>query len=234
MIENVVYCEMGRSQRQLYESILGAFRVMLKNGTAAKVNSIALEALLRLRQCCSHPQLLPTSLNPHAVFDSIKLNIAFEIIDRDILNGRNVIVFSQFRMILDEIENALKSRGIRSIRIDGNTLDRRIPVDQFQNDPSVWVIAIGFRSGGFGINLTAAESVVLFDPWWNPAAESQAFARAHRIWQRKTVLVSKLICNNSVEEKMLQLVATKCALADSLSDLSAQLNATEMIELIGS
>jgi len=206
---------------------------MLKKGVAARVSSIALEALLRLRQCCSFPPLLPPALNPKSIRDSSKLNTALDILDEDMRNGRKTIVFSQFKLVSDAIEEGVSTRGIGSVRLDGDTLNRETPVIRFQNDPSIRVIVIGFRAGGVGLNLTAAESVILFDPWWNPAAESQAFARAHRIGQQKTVLVSKLICSDSIEEKMLKLIADKSSLASSLSDLSERLTSDELIELIG-
>jgi len=233
MLERIVYCEMEKAQRRVYETTLGAFQAMLKKGVAARVSSIALEALLRLRQCCSFPPLLPPALNPKSIRDSSKLNTALDILDEDMRNGRKTIVFSQFKLVSDAIEEGVSTRGIGSVRLDGDTLNRETPVIRFQNDPSIRVIVIGFRAGGVGLNLTAAESVILFDPWWNPAAESQAFARAHRIGQQKTVLVSKLICSDSIEEKMLKLIADKSSLASSLSDLSERLTSDELIELIG-
>lgn len=232
MVERVVYCEMGRDQRHVYDTTLGAFRAMLAKGVAARVSSVTLEGLLRLRQCCSSPFLLPIALNQHSVRESSKLDAALDIIESDILNRRKTIVFSQFRKVSDAIQERLESRHIGSVRLDGETVDRENPVKRFQTDPSIQVIVIGFRAGGFGLNLTAAESVVLFDPWWNPAAESQAFARAHRIGQKNTVLVSKLICSDSIEEKMLKLIAEKSILANSLSDLSEQMTTDELIKLI--
>lgn len=232
MVERVVYCEMGRHQRRVYDTTLGAFRAMLTKGVAARVSSVALEALLRLRQCCSFPLLLPIALNQHSVSESSKLDAALEIIDGDVRNGRKTIVFSQFRKVSDAIQESLVSRHVGSVRLDGETVDRETPVKRFQTDPSVQVFVIGFRAGGFGLNLTAAESVVLFDPWWNPAAESQAFARAHRIGQKNTVIVSKLICSDSIEEKMLKLIDEKSLLANSLSDLSEQMSTDELISLI--
>ena len=161
------------------------------------------------------------------------METAFDILDEDVRNRRKTIVFSQFRRVSDVIEEKLCAKGIGTVRLDGDTLDRETPVRRFQNDPSILVIVIGFRAGGIGLNLTAAESVILFDPWWNPAAENQAFARAHRIGQQKTVLISKLICCDSVEEKMLTLIANKSSLASSLSDLSEHMSADELVQLIG-
>lgn len=233
MVERIIYCEMSKAQRHVYVTTLGAFQKMLGSGIAARVNSIALEALLRLRQCCSFPLLLPKALNPQQVSDSSKLDATFRIVDEDIRNGRKTIIFSQFRMVSDAIENGLTKRGIGVARLDGDSIDRETPVRRFQSDASIRVIVVGFRAGGFGLNLTAAESVILFDPWWNPAAESQAFARAHRIGQKKKVFVSKLICSDTVEDKMLQLVTNKSEIADSLSAISDKMAPADLIELLG-
>lgn len=232
MIERIIYCEMGGVQRAVYEATLGAFKRMLDSGTAARVSSIALEALLRLRQCCSYPLLLPKALNPRSVAASSKFETAFHILDDDIRNERKTIVFSQFKLVSDAIEKRLTDLGIGVVRLDGDSVDRDKPVQRFQNDREVKVFIVGFRAGGSGLNLTAAESVILFDPWWNPAAESQAFARAHRIGQTKKVFVSKLVCSKTIEDKMLQLVASKADLANSFSDLSATMTTGQIIEFL--
>lgn len=232
MIERIIYCQIPSKQKEIYQDTLSAFRKMLKSGVAARVSSIALEALLRLRQCCSLPLLLPTSLNPRFVSESVKVETAMSIIDDDIRCGRKTIVFSQFRLVLDVIEKQLSLRGIGVVRLDGNTVDREHPVKCFQNEPNIRVFIIGFRAGGFGLNLTAAESVILFDPWWNQAAENQAFARAHRIGQNKTVFIFKLICSNTIEDKMLELVANKATLVDSISNSSLQITTDELIKMI--
>jgi hypothetical protein len=233
MVERIIYCEMGVMQRHVYVTTLGAFRKMLSSGIAARVSSIALEALLRLRQCCSFPLLLPKALNPQQVPDSSKLDATFRIVDEDIMNGRKTIIFSQFRMVSDAIEKGLTERGIGVARLDGDSVDRETPVKRFQSDPGVRVFVVGFRAGGFGLNLTAAESVILFDPWWNPAAESQAYARAHRIGQKKKVFVSKLICSDTVEDKMLQLAANKSAIANSFAAMPDKMTTADLIELLG-
>ena len=232
LIEKIIYCEMSNQQRELYETVLIAFRKMLNSGVSARISSIALEALLRLRQSCSHPLLLPPSLNPFHVADSCKLETTYEIIEDNIKNGKKTIVFSQFKKILDLIQEKLEQLNIKYVRLDGTTKDRLSPVQSFQNDDAVRIFLIGFRAGGSGLNLTAAESIILFDPWWNPAAENQAFARAHRIGQKKTVLVSKLVCKETIEEKMLALIDSKSNLASCLKNLPALINADEIIKII--
>lgn len=232
MTERIVYCDMKRGQRAVYDSTLSAFNRMMKNGLAGRINSIMLEGLLRLRQCCSHPLLLPSSLNPNAVSESVKMDTALKIVEDNVAAGRKTIIFSQFRKTLDVLEDILRGKGIVVVRLDGNTQDRDAPVKLFQTDETVKVFIIGFRAGGFGLNLTAAESIILFDPWWNPAAEQQAFARAHRIGQRKSVFISKLICSNTVEEKMLTLVASKVELSSVNVDVSHRISSDELIKLI--
>lgn len=232
MTERIIYCNMSREQRAVYEKTLAAFNAMLKHGLAGRINSIMLEGLLRLRQCCSHPLLLPSSLNPKAMPESIKMDAALEIVEDNVAAGRKTIIFSQFRKVLDALEEKLGAKGLGVSRLDGNTKDREAPVKSFQTDDAVKVFLIGFRAGGFGLNLTAAESIVLFDPWWNPAAEQQAFARAHRIGQSKAVFVSKLICSNTVEEKMLALVASKAELSTTHVDVARQITSDELMELI--
>ena len=232
LIERVIYCEMGSEQRKVYEATLFAFRRMIASGVSARVNSIALEALLRLRQCCSYPLLLPLALNSSMVSESCKLDVAYRMLEDDFNAGRKTIVFSQFSKVLDAIESKLLVSNIKTVRLDGSTKNRSLPVKLFQENNGVRVFLISFRAGGFGLNLTAAESIILFDPWWNPAAENQAFARAHRIGQDKTVLVSKLICSNTIEEKMLDLVANKSDLAMGLMNLSGSIDVEEIIKII--
>ena len=232
LTERIIYCEMQCEQRAIYEKTLVAFNTMLKRGLAGRINSIMLEALLRLRQCCSSPLLLPSSLNPGALSESVKIDATLRILESDMAFGRKTIIFSQFRRVLDILEKILAERKIGMSRLDGSTLDREAPVKSFQNDPLIRVFLIGFRAGGFGLNLTAAESIILVDPWWNPAAEQQAFARAHRIGQSKAVFVSKLVCSNTIEEKMLELVASKSALYEQHNDVSKQITADELMKLI--
>ena len=233
LTERIIYCDMRKSQRVIYDKTLFIFRKMLRSGVAARVSSIALEALLRLRQCCSYPLLLPNSLNKGQVSDSIKIDIALDIVEDDMREGRKTIVFAQFKKVLDRIEKDCRCQGVGVVRLDGETVNREVPVKLFQNDAQIKVFLIGFRAGGFGLNLTAAESVILFDPWWNPAAEAQAFARAHRIGQNKAVFVSKLICRNTIEEKMIELVKKKMEIVDRLSVTSEGMSTGDLIEIIG-
>lgn len=128
LTERIVYCDMKRGQRAVYDSTLSAFNRMMKNGLAGRINSIMLEGLLRLRQCCSHPLLLPSSLNPNAVSESVKMDTALKIVEDNVAAGRKTIIFSQFRKTLDVLEDILRGKGIVVVRLDGNTQDRDAPV----------------------------------------------------------------------------------------------------------
>lgn len=225
---NICYCEMGQRQRVVYERTLKVFASLVKKGIAARVNSIVLEAILRLRQACSSSSLLPKELNKECTRDSVKVVTALDFVRK---TNSKTIIFCQFRGTLNEIQASLEETGILCARIDGDTVDRRTPVVQFQENPDVKVFLISFRAGGFGLNLTAAENVILVDPWWNPAAEEQAFARAHRIGQEKPVLVTKLICSSTIEEKMQTLLEAKKALAETLAE-PQRLSTDDMISLI--
>lgn len=231
LVERIVYCRMDSPQAKVYTRTLTAFKHMLGSSVAGRVYTLALEGLLRLRQCCASPSLLPQALNPDFVQSSVKIDLTIDHLVSAYARGEKTIVFSQFNGILDILESMLGERAIGYVRIDGSTLDRRTPVDKFQDDPAISVFLMAFRAGGVGINLTAAENVILFDPWWNPAAEQQAFARAHRIGQRHAVVVTKFVCHNSVEEKMLDLLALKKSISDAVLDELPQLSAKEIVQL---
>ena len=125
-------------------------------------------------------------------------------------------MFSQFTGFLDLVEPHLRARGIEWTRIDGSTGDRAARVERFQNDPKCAVFLISLKAGGVGLNLTAADYVFLLDPWWNPAAESQAIDRAHRYGQKRVVHAFRMVCRGTVEERVLELQAQKRALCDAV------------------
>jgi len=141
-----------------------------------------------------------------------------EITEQSISSGSRILVFSQFQKQLVAIGNALTAMEIPSIRLDGQTRDRQALVDQFQSTDGPPVFLISLKAGGYGLNLTAADVVIHFDPWWNPAAEAQATDRAHRIGQTKPVTVFRLLTRDTVEEKVVHLQTSKKALAESLDE----------------
>lgn len=181
----------------------------------AKSQLQILAGITRLRQAACDPRLLglPREFSDE---DSGKLVALRELISNAVEGGHKVLVFSQFVMMLKIIERALKDDGVTYEYLDGQTKDRMEHVERFQNDPSVPVFLISLKAGGTGLNLTAADTVIHFDPWWNPAVEQQATDRAHRIGQSKVVSVYRLVAAGTIEEKILQLKAKKRELVASV------------------
>jgi SNF2 family DNA or RNA helicase len=172
-----------------------------------------LEALLRLRQVACHPALLDEKHldAPSAKLDALGLHLS------DLLEeGHKALVFSQFTSYLAIVRRYLDQRNIAYEYLDGQTRNRKEHIDRFQTDPACGVFLISLKAGGLGLNLTAADYVFLLDPWWNPAVEMQAIDRAHRIGQTRRVFAYRLICRNTVEEKIAELQIKKKELADAI------------------
>ena len=174
-----------------------------------------LEALLKLRQVCCHPSLLKLEdISPNKA-NSAKLEQLLEMVTEMVEEGRKILIFSQFTSMLQLIEDRLKTQGIDFVKLTGQTKKREEVINAFQSG-QVPVFLISLKAGGVGLNLTAADTVIHYDPWWNPAAEDQASDRAWRIGQDKPVFVYKLITNHSIEEKILALQKNKAQLAQSI------------------
>jgi SNF2 family DNA or RNA helicase len=180
----------------------------------------ALTTLLRLRQACCDLALFDSEKLKSLPIPrrSAKLERLLEITEQSLSSGSRLLVFSQFRTQLIEIETQLLALGISSLRLDGQTRNRAELVERFQSPNGPPVFLISLKAGGYGLNLTAADVVVHFDPWWNPAAEAQATDRAHRIGQTKPVTVFRLLTRGTVEEKVVELQTSKKALAESLDE----------------
>ncbi|HEU4406537.1 MAG TPA: SNF2-related protein [Polyangiaceae bacterium] len=211
-IEMDQVCEMTPEQRGVYLSVLREVRAHVlgeveKNGLAKSQLHI-LAGLTRLRQAACDPRLLGLP-KPFTDEDSGKLQALVELLEQCLSGGHKVLVFSQFTSMLALVREALEKEGITYEYLDGSTKDRAERVDRFQNDASVGVFLISLKAGGTGLNLTAADTVVHYDPWWNPAVEEQASARAHRIGQSKVVNVYRLVSQGTIEEKILQLKQKK-------------------------
>jgi superfamily II DNA or RNA helicase len=178
-----------------------------------KPTMLVIEALLRLRQAACHPALIDPQRTdiPSAKLEALLENLA-ELIDE----GHKALVFSQFTSMLALVRTELDKTGVTYEYLDGQTRDRRACVQRFQNDPDVPVFLISLKAGGFGLNLTAASYVFILDPWWNPAVEQQAIDRAHRIGQTRAVTAYRLICQNTVEQRIAELQARKKELADAI------------------
>ena len=181
----------------------------------AKSQIQILAGLTRLRQAACDPRLLGLP-REYTDEDSGKLVALRELVANAVEGGHKVLVFSQFVMMLKIIEKAMKDDGVPYEYLDGTTKDRAARIDRFQGDPSVPVFLISLKAGGTGLNLTAADTVIHFDPWWNPAVEQQATDRAHRIGQSKVVTVYRLVAQGTIEEKILLLKAKKRELVSSV------------------
>jgi SNF2 family DNA or RNA helicase len=210
--------ELRGSQRDLYESLRVAAHAEVREAIRRKGlggSAIAiLDALMKLRQVCCDPRLLAGDA-ARDVRESAKHDLLMELLDQQLPRGRRVLIFSQFASMLRLIGESLRRKRISYVELTGATADRQKPVDAFQQG-AVDVFLISLKAGGTGLNLTTADTVIHYDPWWNPAAQAQATDRAHRIGQKNPVFVYNLIIAGSVEERMLGLQRRKRALADGL------------------
>jgi len=207
-IEQVSFCELTPDQRGVYQQVIEASRkeVLAAVGAQglAKSRMVVLTALLRLRQICCDLRLLKLDkVNPANA--SGKLDLFGELLEEAIDGGHRVLVFSQFTGMLALLKERLAAEKIDFCYLDGSTTDRGAVVEQFQQSEAIPVFLISLKAGGVGLNLTGADTVIHFDPWWNPAVEDQATDRAHRIGQTKVVTSYKLITRDTVEEKILLL-----------------------------
>ncbi len=223
-MEIISTVELTGKQRELYETIRVAMNTKVcqeidKKGIA-RSHIIILDALLKLRQVCCDPRLLKLD-TAKKVNKSAKLEQLMEMLPEMIEEGRRILLFSQFTSMLSLIEQALDKRKINYVTLTGKTKDRATPINQFQNK-EVPLFLISLKAGGAGLNLTAADTVIHYDPWWNPAVEAQATDRAHRIGQKNKVFVYKFIAAGTVEEKINALQQKKKALADALFSDSQQ------------
>ena len=217
--EIIQWVEMTQLQRDRYETLRLAMDQKVRDEIArqglARCHIVILEALLRLRQSCCDLRLLGDDASDLSAADSGKLSALLEMLVELVEEGRRVLLFSQFTSMLALIEQELQARKIAYAKLTGSTQDRRTPVQRFQAGEFP-VFLISLKAGGSGLNLTAADTVIHFDPWWNPAAEAQASDRAYRIGQDKPVFVYKLIARGSVEEKIQHLQQAKASLAEGV------------------
>ena len=218
--EIVHWVELSDGQRDVYETVRVAMDKKVRDEIArsgvARSQIIILDALLKLRQVCCDLRLIKMPLTAKALrAGSGKLDSLMEMLEELLSEGRKILLFSQFTSMLALIEEELQQRGIGYSLLTGETTDRRTPVKDFQ-DGKVPLFLISLKAGGTGLNLTAADTVIHFDPWWNPAVENQATDRAYRIGQDKPVFVYKLIARGTVEEKIQALQQEKAALAGAV------------------
>jgi superfamily II DNA or RNA helicase len=238
-LEQVAFCELTEAQAALYRQILEASRqeVMAAVGEQGMARSrmLVLTALLRLRQICCDLRLLKME-GTEADGASGKLEMFSELLEEVIDGGHRVLVFSQFVEMLKLIQQRLETEGVEFCYLDGATSNRAEVVDRFQKNAEIPVFLISLKAGGVGLNLTGADTVIHFDPWWNPAVEDQATDRAHRIGQTRVVTSYKLIARGTVEEKILNLQARKREVIQAMlggeQALAESLNWDEIQELL--
>ena len=215
--EEDLLCELEGEQATLYRAELKRARAALLNIKTSreldKKRFNILTSLLRLRQICCHPALVGEKF---ANAESAKLTALFDLLEPIIAEGHKVLVFSQFIQMLDIIRAEIERRQWRHFLLTGDTEDRGPLVQNFQQSEGAAVFLISLRAGGFGLNLTAASYVVLYDPWWNPAVENQAIDRTHRIGQKNHVFAYRLVVKESIEEKIRKLQGSKSALAEDI------------------
>lgn len=233
--EMILWCEMGPEQRKIYNSFKEHYRdsilERISEDGVGKSSIYILEGLTKLRQICDSPAMLREPVDGDGVTEgtaggrypnvSVKLEELIREIEENTGAAHKALIFSQFTSMLQLIREALQQRGIAHLYLDGSMPAdaRKRSVQQFQEDDGIRVFLISLKAGGVGLTLTAADYVYLVDPWWNPAAEQQAIDRSHRIGQVKKVFAYRMICKDTVEEKILQLQEKKKSLAaDLVSD----------------
>jgi non-specific serine/threonine protein kinase len=223
-METILYCEMGKKQRKVYDAFREKYRIMIMDKMAEvgkdQASFLILEGLLKLRQICDSPALL--SNEEDYGNDSAKLDEIVREIEENASNHK-IVIFSQFLKMLDLVRTKLERDNIPYEYLDGKTQDRADRVNRFQNDGDCRVFLMSLKAGGVGLNLTEADYVYLIDPWWNPAVEQQAIDRVHRIGQTKRVFAYRMICKDSIEEKIVQLQARKREIAEDLISTEAGL-----------
>jgi superfamily II DNA or RNA helicase len=241
-LEFPTLCELTDEQKEVYRAVLaqGRREVFEHSGKAGggRDRIAVLTTLLRLRQVCCHLDLLPQGETKRTWQEpSAKLERTFELIDEAIDGRHRVLLFSQFVRVLHLLREEAKRREIAFCYLDGQTVERQAEIDRFQQDAKIPLFLISLKAGGTGLNLTGADTVIHFDPWWNPAVEEQATARAHRMGQSRSVSAYKLIAAGTVEEKIQALQARKRELFEASlggdEALVEKLTGDDLEELLG-
>jgi len=218
-IEQLSQCHLSEAQNILYQQILSEVRsnvlgvVEQKGFKSAQIHILA--GLTKLRQACNHPALLVKDKDFHK-YESAKLDMCLELVEEVIKSSRKVLIFSQFTQMLDIVSSALEERNIPYLYLSGKTKNRQDLTHRFNDDPDMPVFLISLKAGGTGLNLTSADTVIIFDPWWNPSVENQAIDRTHRIGQKKVVNVYRLLTSGTIEEKIQELKERKQKLFNAL------------------
>ena len=238
-IIRVAHCSLSGDQSKVYKKLMESAKKEITSLVDAKGFNKSrmqiLKILLQLRQTCCHLDLLKLP-GLKSEYPSAKLDLFFELVDEAIDAGHRILVFSQFTSMLSIIREELEERGVKYCYLDGSTKDRQERVRTFNTDRSIPLFLISLKAGGSGLNLTGADMVIHFDPWWNPAVEDQATDRAHRIGQKNTVYSVKLITKGTVEEKVLQMQQKKQSVINATlekdGDIGSSLTWNDVQELL--
>lgn len=235
LVEQTIFVEMGEAQRQCYDDLLTQFKGGLMKKVAldgVKAHRMeVLEAILRLRQVCCHPLLVSSLMASEC--ESAKCDALFNDLETLVEEGHKALVYSQFTSMLHIMTRKAQEKGWKFCVLEGATKNREEVVRQFQEDKETNLFFMSLKAGGVGLNLTEADYVYLFDPWWNNAVEEQAIGRAHRIGRKKTIFAKRLIMCESIEEKMVKLKASKNALIQTLFDEESSFTSWSLEDLLG-
>jgi SNF2 family DNA or RNA helicase len=217
-IQRIAHATLSKDQHMVYRELLESAKRKINDMVETKGFNQSrmqiLKTLLRLRQTCCHLDLLKLP-DLKSEFPSAKMELFFELVNEALDARHRILVFSQFTSMLGILRDELEERGLKYCYLDGTTKDRQEVVKEFNTDRSIPVFLISLKAGGSGLNLTGADMVIHYDPWWNPAVEDQATDRAHRIGQKNTVYSVKLITKNTVEEKVLAMQQRKKSVIDA-------------------
>jgi superfamily II DNA or RNA helicase len=234
--EQVVHVEMTEPQREIYEQWLqntkkGLLRKVSLDGAASHRMEI-LEAILRLRQLCAHPWLIEERQSQDPCCLSGKFERLMADLQEVVQEKQKVLVYSQFTSMLKLIQTEVNKQGWKHVYLDGSTQNREEVVSQFQEDPETLIFLISLKAGGVGLNLTAADYVFLYDPWWNEAVEQQAIDRAHRLGKQGAVIARRYVTALSIEEKIMRLKEHKRALSTHLLEMEGEFNSVSLDDLL--
>ena len=232
--EILLYSEMDVVQEEAYGRLKSALRQrvleLFDSGEGKKSAVEILTFMLKLRQMALLPMLVDKK---YMDVPSCKMDSLFLLLEEILSENHKVLIFSQFKKVIDYLDNFCRKNRMKHVVMTGETKDRGTPVRRFQEDPEVRIFLLSLKAGGIGINLTAADYVILFDPWWNPAAEAQAVDRAHRMGQKRKVFTYRIITRNTIEEKIMTLQQRKKELADNLiSDEAGSFSAMDREDIL--
>ncbi|WP_454879407.1 DEAD/DEAH box helicase [Sphingobacterium detergens] len=235
--ETILYLDMQDEQRKLYDNYRRKYRLEIEENLNAEDSSkskfLAIEALQKLRQLCNSPILMKDGGSSN---ESVKLDFIDEIME-EVAPNHKILLFSSYTSMLKLVAQQIEKHSIAYTYLDGkmNQKQRQLAVETFQNDDTCRVFLISLKAGGTGLNLTAADYVYILDPWWNPAAEAQAIDRCYRIGQDKHVMAYKIVCRDSVEERILELQASKKRMAEGIildeANLMKSISKDELLKL---